>query len=45
VVSLTLVPMMSARWLRQPQDDNPSRFALRASSATFDNTIHTTTVR
>jgi multidrug efflux pump len=29
VVSLTLVPMMSARWLRSHEDEKPSRFAKR----------------
>jgi len=29
VVSLTLVPMMSARWLRSHEDEKPSRFAQR----------------
>jgi multidrug efflux pump len=38
VVSLTLVPMMSARWLRQHDDAHNSRFA-RWFQATFDNTI------
>jgi multidrug efflux pump len=38
VVSLTLVPMMSARWLRQHDEAHNSRFA-RWFQATFDNTI------
>jgi multidrug efflux pump len=38
VVSLTLVPMMSARWLKQHDDAHNSRFA-RWFQATFDNTI------
>jgi len=38
VVSLTLVPMMSARWLRQNDESHNSRFA-RWFQATFDNTI------
>jgi len=29
LVSLTLVPMMSARWLRSHEDEKPSRFAQR----------------
>jgi multidrug efflux pump len=38
VVSLTLVPMMSARWLRAKEDEHPSRFALR-TQAFFDRVI------
>ena len=38
VVSLTLVPMMSARWLRQHDDSHNSRFA-RWFQATFDDII------
>jgi multidrug efflux pump len=38
IVSLTLVPMMSARWLRQHDEAHNSRFA-RWFQATFDNTI------
>jgi multidrug efflux pump len=38
VVSLTLVPMMSARWLRQHDESHNSRFA-RWFQATFDNTV------
>jgi multidrug efflux pump len=38
VVSLTLVPMMSARWLRQHDEAHNSRFA-RWFQATFDDTI------
>ncbi len=38
VVSLTLVPMMSARWLRQNDESHDSRFA-RWFQATFDNTV------
>jgi multidrug efflux pump len=38
IVSLTLVPMMSARWLRQHDDAHNSRFA-RWFQATFDDTI------
>jgi multidrug efflux pump len=38
VVSLTLVPMMSARWLRQNDESHNSRFA-RWFQATFDNTV------
>ena len=30
VVSLTLTPMLSARWLRRPQDEKPSRIAERS---------------
>ncbi len=32
VVSLTLTPMLSARWLRRPQDERPSRVADRAAA-------------
>jgi multidrug efflux pump len=39
VVSLTLVPMMSARWLRSHADEKPSRFAVRFQHA-FDRVIH-----
>jgi len=38
VVSLTLVPMMSARWLKRHEDERPSRFA-RTSRAFFDRVI------
>jgi multidrug efflux pump len=38
VVSLTLVPMMSARWLRQHDKSHDTRFA-RWFQATFDNII------
>ncbi len=38
VVSLTLVPMMSARWLRSHEDEKPSRFAQRFQ-AFFDRVI------
>jgi multidrug efflux pump len=38
VVSLTLVPMMSARWLRQNDESHNSRFA-RWFQATFDDII------
>jgi multidrug efflux pump len=38
VVSLTLVPMMSARWLRQHDESHNSRFA-RWFQTTFDNII------
>jgi multidrug efflux pump len=38
VVSLTLVPMMSARWLRQHDEAHNSRFA-RWFQASFDNII------
>ena len=33
VVSLTLTPMLSARWLKRPQDEKPSRVATRAAAA------------
>jgi len=38
VVSLTLVPMMSARWLRSHEEEKPSRFALKFQ-AFFDRVI------
>ncbi|MGZ9043643.1 MAG: efflux RND transporter permease subunit [Telluria sp.] len=38
VVSLTLVPMMSARWLRSHADEHPGRFA-RRSQAFFDSVV------
>ncbi|MBC7859701.1 MAG: efflux RND transporter permease subunit [Burkholderiaceae bacterium] len=38
VVSLTLVPMMSARWLKSRADEKPSRFGVRAQ-AYFDGVI------
>ncbi|MCA1855070.1 efflux RND transporter permease subunit [Massilia oculi] len=38
VVSLTLVPMMSARWLKRHEDERPSRFAQK-SQAFFDKVI------
>jgi multidrug efflux pump len=39
VVSLTLVPMMSARWLRSHADEKPNRFARRFQDF-FDRVIH-----
>ncbi|GAB3470419.1 MdtB/MuxB family multidrug efflux RND transporter permease subunit [Massilia terrae] len=39
VVSLTLVPMMSARWLRSGSEEHSSRFAKRFQ-AMFDRVIH-----
>jgi multidrug efflux pump len=33
VVSLTLTPMLSARWLKRPEDETPSRIADRAANA------------
>ena len=33
VVSLTLTPMLSARWLKAPQDEKPSRIAERSAAA------------
>ncbi|WP_454886918.1 efflux RND transporter permease subunit [Sphingomonas oryzagri] len=33
VVSLTLTPMLSARWLKAPQDEKPSRIAQRSAAA------------
>jgi multidrug efflux pump len=33
VVSLTLTPMLSARWLKRPQDEKPSRIAARSAAA------------
>ena len=39
VVSLTLVPMMSARWLRSHGEEKPGRFA-RRTQAFFDRVIH-----
>ena len=38
VVSLTLVPMMSARWLRSHEDEKPGRMALK-TQAFFDRVI------
>jgi multidrug efflux pump len=38
LVSLTLVPMMSARWLRSHADEHPGRFALRTQQL-FDRII------
>lgn len=38
VVSLTLVPMMSARWLKSHEEERPGRFA-RKSQAFFDRVI------
>jgi len=38
VVSLTLVPMMSARWLRSHEEEKPSRFAVK-TQAFFDRVI------
>ncbi|MCA1245022.1 efflux RND transporter permease subunit [Massilia sp. MS-15] len=38
VVSLTLVPMMSARWLKRHEDERPSRFA-RTSQDFFERVI------
>ena len=38
VVSLTLVPMMSARWLRSHADEKPGRMALK-TQAFFDRVI------
>ncbi|QBE65239.1 efflux RND transporter permease subunit [Pseudoduganella lutea] len=39
VVSLTLVPMMSARWLTSHQDDDPKSFGARVQRF-FDRVIH-----
>ncbi|WLI87477.1 efflux RND transporter permease subunit [Massilia sp. R2A-15] len=39
VVSLTLVPMMSARWLRSHEDEKPNRIAQK-TQAFFDAVIH-----
>ncbi|TFW26223.1 multidrug transporter subunit MdtC [Massilia arenosa] len=39
VVSLTLVPMMSGRWLRSEREQKPSRFAIK-SQAFFDRVIN-----
>ena len=39
VVSLTLVPMMSARWLKALKDEKPSRLA-RGTQAFFDRVVH-----
>ncbi|MES2758995.1 MAG: efflux RND transporter permease subunit [Pseudomonadota bacterium] len=39
VVSLTLVPMMSARWLKSHADEKPNRFAVK-SQAWLDRVIH-----
>ncbi|MDH7638779.1 efflux RND transporter permease subunit [Sphingomonas oryzagri] len=33
VVSLTLTPMLSARWLKAPKDEKPSRIAERSAAA------------
>ena len=33
VVSLTLTPMLAARWLKRPQDERPSRIAERSAAA------------
>ncbi|MFC3458711.1 multidrug efflux RND transporter permease subunit [Massilia haematophila] len=38
VVSLTLVPMMSARWLRSHEEEKPGKFA-RKTQAFFDRVI------
>ena len=38
VVSLTLVPMMSARWLRSHEEEKPSRFAVKFQNF-FDRVI------
>jgi len=38
VVSLTLVPMMAARWLRSHEEEKPSRFAIKFQ-AFFDRVI------
>ena len=38
VVSLTLVPMMSARWLRSHEEEKPSRFAFKFQNF-FDRVI------
>jgi multidrug efflux pump len=38
VVSLTLVPMMSARWLRSHADEKPNKIAIK-TQAFFDNVI------
>ena len=38
VVSLTLVPMMSARWLRNHKDEHPGRMAVK-TQAFFDRVI------
>ncbi|WP_313168081.1 efflux RND transporter permease subunit [Massilia oculi] len=38
VVSLTLVPMMSARWLRSHEEEKPSKFAIKFQ-AFFDRVI------
>ena len=38
VVSLTLVPMMSARWLRSHEEEKPSKFAVKFQ-AFFDRVI------
>ncbi|WP_426190963.1 efflux RND transporter permease subunit [Massilia sp. DWR3-1-1] len=39
VVSLTLVPMMSARWLKALKDEKPSKLA-RHTQAFFDRVVH-----
>ena len=39
VVSLTLVPMMSARWLRSHEDEKPNKIAVK-TQAFFDGVIH-----
>ncbi|HEY0270958.1 MAG TPA: efflux RND transporter permease subunit [Sphingomonas sp.] len=33
LVSLTLTPMLSARWLKRPQDEKPGRIARRSAAA------------
>jgi multidrug efflux pump len=33
LVSLTLTPMLSARWLKRPEDEKPSRVAQRSAAA------------
>jgi multidrug efflux pump len=33
LVSLTLTPMLSARWLKRPEDERPSRVAQRSAAA------------
>ena len=37
VVSLTLVPMMSARWLRSHEQEKPSKFAIKFQRNGFDS--------
>jgi multidrug efflux pump len=39
VVSLTLVPMMSARWLRSHEEEKPGKWAIK-TQAFFDRVIH-----